>query len=506
MHYRWVAAVAIAGFVLASECRTAAAEKPVLKAGFAEADITPQIGMEQPGGYGKSYHRTIHDPCKVRVAIFDDGQRCVAIVGLDALGVGGDMVHNVRQAIAAKTPIPASAILVAASHSHSSGPICWTKRGDFDGASPLVQQLAYEKSTLVDPIYAALVEKQIVAAVCKAYASRAEARCGVAKGREDQVAFNRRFRMKNGLSFTHPGAGNPEIVEAAGPTDPEVGVIGVWGKDGKLMGCLVNFACHATTSPGGASANYVYYLEQVIRGMFGPEVVVVFTAGASGDVTQVNNLTLNARPQPEQWAMLVGGRVGAEAVKVLLSMTTSNLMPVDARQTILTIKRRVPKPEHVQKALELVQKDPKKVDATEWTFAKETVLLDAILAKQPTRQVEIQVVQVGPAVFMAIPAEYFCQFGLDMKAQSNFAFTFPVTLANDCVGYVPTEDAFSKHGGGYETRLTSYSNLEITAGRRFANTALELAGQLKPGLVPEPAKMPPAKTSWTYGSVPPELD
>jgi hypothetical protein len=492
--------------VLAAVSPLAAQTPRSMKAGFAEADITPKIGMEQPGGYGKSYHRSLHDPCKVRTAVLDDGQRRVAVVGIDGIAVHREMVLDARQAIARRTGIPAEAILICASHSHSSGPIFGVRRGQYDHASPLVQKLAYDQSTLVDAEYYTHVQEQIIAAACQADASRVEARCGVGRGNEGRVSFNRRFRMKNGRTFTHPGQNNPDIVEPAGPIDPEVGVIGVWDKQGNLLGCMVDFACHATTSPGGISANYIYYLERTIRGMFGAKTVVVFLAGACGDVTQVDNRNPSPHPDAEQGAQRVGGSVGAEAVKVLLAMQPATLTPVDAKSVVLDIPRRRPTPERVRNCLALVQKDVKEVDPTEWLFAKEIVLLDAIRAKEPTTEVEVQAIQIGPAVLVANPSEFFCQLGLDIKAKSRFAFTFPVTLANGCAGYVPTAEAFGQDGGGYETRLTSYSNLEITAGPRIVAAALKLLSRMTPGEVPVPPKPPPVKNSWSYGNVPPEKE
>jgi hypothetical protein len=439
--------------------------------------------------------------------VFDDGEKCVAIVGLDALVIRKPSVQAVRKAVQERCGIPPEAVLIGASHSHSSGPTGMILPGEFDHASPTVQELAYEKSSCADAGYLERVEQETIEAICSAYEGRVEAQCGVGSGIDAKVAFNRRFRMKNGLSYTHPRQGNPEIVEVAGPTDPEVGVLGAWDEEGNLKGCIVNFACHATTSPGGISANWIYYMEQVIRGAMGKEAIVVFLAGACGDITQVDNLSPYAFPQPERWARLVGGRVGAEAVKVLLSMEPGQLVPIDYKTVVLTFNRRKPSPDRVKRCYEMVRQGPKEVGATEWTFAKEIVLLDAILAKEPTKEAEVQAIQVGAAVFLSDPAEYFCQFGLDLKKGSPFPFTFPVELANGCVGYVPTEEALGEHGGGYETRLTSYSNLEPAAGRKMVEAALELARQMSPGEVPTPPPAPPfSGDGWSYGNVPPELE
>jgi hypothetical protein len=317
--------------------------------------------------------------------------------------------------------------------------------------------------------------------------------------------------MTDGMTFSHPGQGNPLIVEPAGPIDPQVGVLGVWDSEGKLLGCIVNYACHATTGPGGISADYIYYIEKTIRGLLGEQAIVVFLQGAAADVTQVDNRSPHQVSQfGEAASRLVGGRIGAEALKVLLSAQAGAgpLQPLAFETRTLRIKRRTPSPEHLAKAMDTVRKGPAKAeDQTEWTFAKEIVLLDAKLKKEPVAAVEVQALQIGPVVLLACPAEYFCQYGLELKSGSKFPFTFPVSLANDCVGYVPTQEAFGPHGGGYETRLTSYSNLEPRAGRMIADALLELCGRMAPGTPPKPPPVPPFKGQpWPYGNRPPELD
>jgi len=487
-----------------------------VKAGFCEADITPAVGMERPGGYGKAYIVAIHDSLKVRASVFEDDRGVrIALVGLDSLGIEAKTAARIRREASALCGIKEDNILLAASHTHSGGPIHGCFAEDYENAPELVQVLARDYSVVVDPDYHRQVVAQAVKAIEEADRRKEDALVSVGSGYEDKVAFNRRFRMKNGRVYTHPGKGNPDIIEPAGPTDPEVGVLGAWSRDGRLLGCIVNYACHGTTFCRDVSADWIYYLEQTIRGVLGEEATVVFLNGAAGDVTQVDNLSMREQEFGEKWSRFVGARVGAEAVKVLVSAERGDAAPVATARKVLVVPRRTPAKDRYENALFIVKqgledvktgkKKPDEIYTTDWIFAKEILLLEHLVGREPVARVEVQAVQVGPAVFLANPAEYFCQHGLNIKKSSPFPFTFVVELANGSAGYVPTPDAFGPDGGGYETILSRYSNLPVDAGRTIEDTSVELAKSLTPGRVP-PGSTTKFCGPWDYGVRGPEIE
>ena len=494
--------------IIAVAFATASSSAGEIKTGFAERDISPQLGQERPGGYGKSFHHKFRDPCKVRVAVFGNGTTNVAIIGVDALMLSRDVVLAARSEIGRIIGIPAAAIMVSASHSHSSGPVGMVQPEEYDGAPEPLRELAYKESAVADPKYLARVTAAIVEGVVAAHAALVPARIGFGVGHEDKVGFNRRLRMKNGQTWTNPGAANPDIVGYAAPIDPDVGVIGAWDLEGRLLGSLINYACHANVLPDGISANWICHLERTIQGAMESKAPVVFLPGACGDISKLDALSRYERPSEEEWMRIVGGRVGAEAVKVLLSAHRGTDIPLEARSKIWNIPRRAPSPANVGRAQRIIAggKPSSNPALTDWLFAKETLLADFLGCTKAEVEVEVQAIQVGPAILISNPAEYFVEYGLELKKRSPFPFTFPVELANGCVGYVPTEEAFRPGGGGYETRLTSYSNLEISAGRQFADAGAELAAALKPGPMPTPPRLARPGVPWAYGNLPPQTN
>jgi predicted neutral ceramidase superfamily lipid hydrolase len=72
---------------------------------------------------GRAFTNLFTDNCKVRVSVFDDGTRRAAIIGLDALVVPRTVVLEARMQIQKACGISGDAVLICASHSHSSGPV-----------------------------------------------------------------------------------------------------------------------------------------------------------------------------------------------------------------------------------------------------------------------------------------------------------------------------------------------------------------------------------------------
>jgi len=93
----------------------------MLRAGATEVIITPPIGVELVGYLrrgGKRLSTDVHDQLTAQALVLDDGQRKVALITSDLLGLSLDFVAAVRQQVQARTGI--SDVMVACSHSHTA--------------------------------------------------------------------------------------------------------------------------------------------------------------------------------------------------------------------------------------------------------------------------------------------------------------------------------------------------------------------------------------------------
>lgn len=470
-------------------------------AGFAEADITSEVGRAIYGNDFRMFHSTILDLSKVRVAYLSQGGKAVALACVDGLIIPRHIVERVR------AKYPDIEILIGSSHSHSYGPGGMVQPGEYGYTPEEIQDLADKISSAAVPRFLTQIEAHIVSSIAAARKSAQASFWGYGHGEEGSAVVNRRFRMRNGRTDTQAQLGNPDLISVAGPIDPKVTVLGVFNAYRQLIGCIVNYACNTTTRPQGASANWIHYLEHTIRGTFGYRVGVVFLQGFSGDITKMDHLDPLAVRSRDGQAELVGGRVGAEAVKVLLSMHPTTPAPIQVARKLYPQGRRLPSAERLEAARAIVAKStPKTTSTAEVELARETLMLAAVAEKQRSVEMEVQAIAIGPAVYVAAPGEIFVELGLDLRRQSPFLYTNPVSLANGSVGYIPTREAFAEDGAVYEQRLKAYANLVPDAGPRLVREAAALLRQLKPGAPEELPKAPASRAPGDNGSTGPRND
>ena len=469
-----------------------------MKAGFFECDITPSIGMERPAIYAKLHIREIHDPLKVRAVVLSDGTTTMAFAGVDILYLGNGVYERVRKAL------PGIHILLSASHTHYGGPMGMSEAPQ--GAPDSIRRLFTEESVTSDPAYTDHLVGQITSAVKMARMRMEEVLLSFGKGNAQGISFNRGFRMKDGHRATHPGRGNPDIEAPFAPIDTEVGVLGFWRKsDASFLGCMVNFSCHGTCDGTGATADWPGQMVRTIRAVMGESAGIVYLYGCAGDITQIDNLSLNPNQSGPEYSRIVGVSVGAEALKLMMTAPKGEISVFRTASDSIILKRRKPSEQSVRDARKIVDQWQRGTMA--FDFAKERLMADALYKESPQISYALHLFQIGPLVIAAFAGEAFSGIGLAIKHASKFPFTWASSLANETCGYIPTSDVMDPEtGGGYESRLTSYSCLEPAAADKIIAKVNAMIAQWTPDSVPVGPQAPPQTKIWDYGNTLPELE
>lgn len=447
----------LAAIVLASTAPAAD-----LRVGTAAVEINPPLGTPLAGYYHERGCQGALDDLHAKAAVLDDGTSRVAFVVCDLLGLPEAVVAAVRSRIEAKTGIPGTNVLLAATHTHT-GPVLARGSARETPNSPGGQLSRAYTETLPD---------RIAEAVTLAHGRLAPTRVSRGRELEPRLSFNRRFWMKDGTVGWNPGKLNPNIIRPAGPIDPEVAVVYFQSPTNQPQLTFVNFAMHPDTTGGiRVSADYPGALARCLATWRGAEMMTLFANGACGNLNHLN----------VQWAERQQGPGEANRLGTILAGAVFKacmaLEPVrETRLRMRSTRVELPLPRVTDAEVEAAQAIV--AQGAKAKFMDQVQAYKAIDVRQRRGEAvsaEVQVIALGDDIaWVALPGEIFVELGLSIKAASPFRLTQIVELANGSVGYVPNRPAYAE--GNYEVVSTRCGE---GSGELLVTTALRLLGELR---------------------------
>jgi hypothetical protein len=433
-----------------------------LRVGAAAVRITPPAGIPMAGYYAERGAKGVHDDLHAKAIVLESGGKRVALVALDLISTPPDLVGEARREIERVTQVRGADVMLSATHSHT-GPVL-DRKSAFGGNSELVAR------------YRAGLPAAIASAVRQAEIGLTPANAWSASGREDSIAFNRRYHMKDGTVGWNPGKRNPNILKAAGPIDPSVPFVYFESVVRKPLATYVNYAVHLDNiGEPMISADLPWMLSRALADYKGPEMITVYSTGCCGDVNHID----------VSWGVEQRGFANAARMGTILAgevlRAWPRLRPIDTHQLRAKSTRvSLPLPglrdgdlEHARAIVRGLEdqktKRPGFLD-TVWAFK----VLDVAARGGRPLEVEVQVITLGDDVaWVSLPGEIFTELGLAIKQDSPFPLTIIAELANGSIGYIPSRRAYAQ--GNYEVVS---ARCEEGSGERLVDAAVKMLGEL----------------------------
>src|SRR4051794_19378755 len=164
----------------------------LFKAGAAISNITPPLGENIVGGFSPSPSTQVHDELHARCLVLDDGKTRLALVVCDLLGIHRLVSDEARWIIAERSKIPASHVLVSATHTHS--------------ASSAMGQDRFLHEQKLDE-YQRFVARRIADGVQRAINNLRPAEMAFGTVEAPEHVFNRRWYLQPGTMPANPFGG-----------------------------------------------------------------------------------------------------------------------------------------------------------------------------------------------------------------------------------------------------------------------------------------------------------
>jgi hypothetical protein len=429
-----------------------------LKAGVAQVDYTPELGLPLFGNFRDDYAaRGVHDPLYARALVLEGSKGAkVALLSIDICMIDRSNTALMRRVIAAQTDLPPENILIAATHTHSA-PAAMRL-----GLLPKSDNAALERFLT-----------KAAGAVVLANQRLKPSRLTFGTAQEKRLAFTRRLRCKDGKTHMNWEGLDPAfVVEALGAVDSQVACLGIERENGPAA-ALVNFPLHPAILAGDNwlySADFPGYLAETLARLSGNGLIPIFFNGCCGNVNHVDYAD-RTQGRGFQMAQRVGYLLGVAAFEAGRGAVPVETSGIALSRDSVRLKRLKISEDQRQWAEGILRKGQAARGQVDGLPDEHYALMWSEMYRKQGEDdfAEVCALRIGDLGIVTLPGEMFCEFGLQIKAQSPAKHTLIIELANDAMGYFPTREAFGQ--GGYEPTpgTTLY---ESTAGEELTASAL----------------------------------
>ncbi len=403
-----------------------------MKCGTSQVCITPPVGVEL-AGYAARVQPSVglYDDLYVRGLFLEQQDEKLLWLHADLIGFDREWVQALRRKLAQELGLRQRQILCSATHTHSGPTTVTTLR----------------ETGVADADYLAGLAAYFIQAAHQALARAEETTLHFGEG-SCYLAADRR-----------PPSANSHM-------DPALPALAWLRPDSSCSALLANYAMHNTALgpdnryiSGDAAGAAASFIQKNLPG----NSTVLFTNGGCGNVNPPAQ-TPDYRVT-EQFGRRLGNTVLHTARRATMEMALSSALCTVklpfALMTPLEVEREYNRA--VAECLPGVlfwERARRAYD--QW---REEALAALAAGMAPAEiEVDLQVVRIGPASFVAISGEVFSRMATDLRA-SHGPNTYVVGYANGDIGYLPPAEVYAE--GGYEVEMAYKfygNNFMVAAG------------------------------------------